>query len=491
MSADRRPPPRDLAEDVSHEDLFDWAKLRRYLVFSLGSVRRRPWLFVLVVSAMVGLTAGALAVLPKTYQVDCKLLAQKNSVLAVRADANLNDQPAHSAVEMIVRHENLQALIRQTDLLQEWPRRRAPILRFKDWVMGHFRAPPDEAQQMEALTGLLEKQLNVWTNLSEGTVNIGLHWPDPVMAYRLVDAAQQNFLEMRHVLEISTISEQISILEGHAAKLKQDIDKQVAELQRVRDQNAPKSARAARRAPEPRPAPVDPEVEELRRTLQARQRAIADLEDMRRRHLLDLQTRLAEQQAVFSENHPIILDLKESIQSLSRESPQLATLRQEEADLRRQLAARGADLQQIPGVPALPADLFRTDMAFAGEDSSTEYARSQLRFAAQQYASMQERINAAQVDLDTARAAFKYRYRMVVPPQIPNGPIKPKASLMMVAAVVAGLLLALFTTTLADLRSGLVLERWQLEDLLDASQQIVQVDFPWTPPPLPPGSARS
>ena len=65
-------------------------------------------------------------------------------------------------------------------------------------------------------------------------------------------------------------------------------------------------------------------------------------------------------------------------------------------------------------------------------------------------------------------AAFKYRYRMVVPPQIPNGPIKPKASLMMVAAAIAGLLLALFTTTLADLRSGVVLERWQLEDLLDA-----------------------
>src|SRR4051812_8602475 len=212
MSPDRRPPVHDLSEDVSHEDLFDWAKVRRYLTFSTGSVRRRPWLFIAVASAMVAFTAAALAVLPKTYQVDCKLLAQKNSVLAVRADANMNDQPARSAVEMIVRHENLQALIRQTDLLQEWPRRRAPILRFKDWLLGHFRAPPDENQQLEALTGLLEKQLTVWTNLNEGTVNIGLHWSDPVIAYRLVDAAQQNFLEMRHVLEISTISEQISIL---------------------------------------------------------------------------------------------------------------------------------------------------------------------------------------------------------------------------------------------------------------------------------------
>ncbi|HET9754854.1 MAG TPA: hypothetical protein VFP52_17910, partial [Myxococcales bacterium] len=476
MSPDRRAPPvHYLAEDVSHEDLFDWAKVRRYLVFSTGSVRRRPWLFLSVAGAMVALTAAALAVLPKTYQVDCKLLAQKNSVLAVRADANMNDQPARSAVEMIVRHENLVALIRQTDLLQEWPKRRAPILRFKDWVMGHFRAPPDENEQLEALTGLLEKQFNVWTNLNEGTVNIGLRWPDPVMAYRLVDAAQQNFLEMRHVLEISTISEQISILEGHAAKLKTEIDKQVAEVQRVREQNAPRGLRTARRAPETRSPPSDPEVDELRRTLQAKQRAIADLEEMRRRHLLELQTRLAEQRAVFSQNHPIIVDLKESIESLSRESPQLATLRAEEADLRRQLVAHGADPQQTQGVPGLPADLFRTDMISLGEDSATEYARSQLRFSVQQYAAMQDRINAAKVDLDTARAAFKYRYRMVVPPQIPNGPVKPKASLMLVAAAVAGLLLALFATTLADLRSGVVLERWQVEELLGAPQQIVQV----------------
>jgi hypothetical protein len=306
------------------------------------------------------------------------------------------------------------------------------------------------------------------------------------MAYRLVDAAQQNFLEMRHVLEISTISEQISILEGHAEKLKVDIDKQVSELQRIREQNAPRGARMARRAAEPKPAPSDPEVDDLRRTLQAKQRAIADLEDMRRRHLLELQTRLTEQRAVFSASHPVILDLEQSIESLSRESPQLATLREEEADLRRRLVAKGADPQQVPGVPAIPADLFRVDMAGLGEDSPTEYARSQLRFTVQQYAAMQDRINAAKVDLDTARAAFKYRYRMVVPPQIPNGPAKPKASLMMVAATIAGLLLALFATTLADLRSGVVLERWQLEDLLEAPRAIVQVRFPWTPPSLPP-----
>jgi len=79
---------------------------------------------------------------------------------------------------------------------------------------------------------------------------------------------------------------------------------------------------------------------------------------------------------------------------------------------------------------------------------------------------MRERIDSARIDLDTARAAFKYRYSVVIPPQVPRGPIKPKTPLVMAGAVIAGLVLALFATTFADFRAGVVLKHWQLEDLL-------------------------
>src|SRR5204862_7892321 len=157
---------------------------------------------------------------PKTYQVECRLLAQRNPVLAVRADASQATDPTKAAAENIVLHDNLQKLIHQTDLVAEWPKHRAPILRLKDWISAKMGSTPDPNELMNGLTGLLVKNLVVWTT-PEGAVVIRLVWPDDrVMAYRLVDAAQQNFLEMRHVIEVESIAVQIAIFEEHAANLK-------------------------------------------------------------------------------------------------------------------------------------------------------------------------------------------------------------------------------------------------------------------------------
>lgn len=479
------PQPHHPAYAPPSEELFDWQRARRYLVFALGSVRRRLLLFLSVSGGMVVLAAAALSVLPKTYQVESRLLAQKNPVLAVRADSSQMDLQTRAAAETIIRRDNLQALMRQADLLQEWQKSRAPILRLKDWVLRMVHLEPSAKDLTEGLTDLLEKNFTVWTT-PDGTVGIKVEWRDAPTAFRLVDAAQQNFMEKRYVLEVSTIDEQISILEGHAATLKKEIEAQVAELQRLRKTPGARGRRSLALGPAVRS--LDPDAPNLRAVLDGKRRAIADLEDSRRKKIAELQTRLTEQRAIYSENHPGLLDLERSIESLHRESPQLGVLRQEERDLRRQLADRSEDEGAIPGAPTIPADLFR-DLS-TDEDSSVEYARAQLQYAAQQYAGLRGRIDTARIDLDTARAAFKYRYSVVTPPQMPRGPIKPKTPLVMAAALIAGLVLALFATTLADIRAGLVLNRWQLEDLLGSAGTIVDVRLPWPPAgQLPPSKA--
>jgi hypothetical protein len=480
------PPPADF--NGPQEELFDWQKVRRLLFFTLRSVRRRLGLFLLVWVGMVGLAVGALYVMPKTYEVQSGLLAQRNPVLGSRGDPG-RDQPTRAAPELIMRTENLRALIEQTNLLQEWPKRRAPIQRLKDWVMVKLNRVPSQKELLHGLTGMLEKNLVVWTT-PDGTVRIKLTWPDALMAYRLVDAVNQNFLEERHVRDVSTIAEEIAILEVHAAQLREDIEKQVAEAQQLREQRSSerrssgqRMAAAAERA-KPAPvarAPVDPEVVNLRVTLEAKRRAIADIEEMRRRRMVELQTRLTEQRAVYSENHPALRDLQQSIESLKNESPQLAALRQEEVDLRQRLpSSRGvAPSAASSGLPMIPPDLFRFERdSREGEDPLIDYARTQLRLTVGQYASLRERINAARIELDTSQAAFKYNYSVLRSPEVPRNPIKPNATLMIAAATLVGLLLALFATSAADFRSGLLLETWQLESAIGPDQSIIEVRSP-------------
>jgi len=89
-----------------------------------------------------------------------------------------------------------------------------------------------------------------------------------------------------------------------------------------------------------------------------------------------------------------------------------------------------------------------------------------VRFAATNYNSFLDRIEGARLELDSARAASKYRYSIIVPPQKPRGPVKPKPPLVLGASLIAGLALALLSTSLKDLHSRRLLEGWQVERML-------------------------
>ena len=84
----------------------------------------------------------------------------------------------------------------------------------------------------------------------------------------------------------------------------------------------------------------------------------------------------------------------------------------------------------------------------------------------EKYDSLLDRINSARIELDTARAAFKYRYSIIRPPQLPKRPTKPKIPLVVAAGVMAAMGLAVIAAALSDLRSGRILEPWQVDRAL-------------------------
>ncbi len=94
------------------------------------------------------------------------------------------------------------------------------------------------------------------------------------------------------------------------------------------------------------------------------------------------------------------------------------------------------------------------------------YAKARLRFAMNNYDSLIERLGAAQIELDTARAAFKYRYSTIRPAELPKRWRKPKVPVVIAGGVFAAMVLAALAAALVDIRSRRLVERWQVERTL-------------------------
>ncbi len=467
MTVERtRGPPTDPDEF----QLVDVKQLKQWVQFVVHSVRRRKWAALGVWALVVAVTVAVLAILPRTYQVDAQLLTQRHTVMpalgnpgrTVPTEANV---PTRAAAETVLGHDNLLSLMKQTDLLNHWERSRTPILRFKDWVVSSVTNPSEE-DRVNAMVGFLENRFHITT--AESTITIGIDWPEPQMAYTLVDNALQNFLEQRHSAEVSSIAETISILESHATELKEQIDTAIEEVKHGQA-SSPKSAPEPA-DPTPRRDPTQDALRtraaELKALIDAKRRAINELDDFRRRRLAELQNELTQKRAVYADAHPVVAQVLQSIAALQEDSPQLTALRKE---------ARGLQDEYDKLSPRRSEGAFGGGRELAARrkapdplepDVQDEYSRTRLRFAMEKYDTLLDRLNSARIELDTARAAFKYRYTIVRPPQLPKRPIKPKVPVVLGGGMLVATLLAVIAAALADLRSGRILETWQVEQTL-------------------------
>ena len=215
--------------------------------------------------------------------------------------------------------------------------------------------------------------------------------------------------------------------------------------------------------------------------LEAKQRAISELEDYRNRRLLELEAKMTELRSKYTAAYPAIQDMDQNIKSLSHETPQVTALRAEVRDLqselqRRAQAATGGGSTFIGGGSAdpssggggggaapLPADI----MNLMEESARTvdPAVAAQLGYAVEKFATIRSQISSARIDLDTAQAAFKHRYKVIVPADTPLKPIKPKVSLITFAGLAGALLLGILTALAAELRSGKIVEQWQVQRL--------------------------
>lgn len=457
-------------------DVFGLRALRDHLGFVLRAPRRHPVIAIVTFLVVAGLVVGGVLAIPHRYQVQASLLAQRLPVLGTLTNPGVNrdrdwDAPTRAAREVVVRREHLVSLARSTRVLERYLEHRAPAIRARDWLVERItRKPRDLERLFDDLVDTLGDRL--WITVSpEGAVIVTVEWTDREVARDLVEAAVQTFLDERYASEIQAVGETVGILRSHDARVQSDIGATLADVEAKERalgiRSLPSNPPARPRPVLPRAAP-DEETPKLQAQLAARQRALSDLESFRSQRLAEAQTQLARDRTVYAPAHPSLIASEHAVSSLSQPSPQVAELRAEAERLEAQLAARGGAPVELAGGTT---DLGGPDGELADvrlrllstDDPRLAFDRRRLEDLVRQHSNLLDRIDAAAVEMDTARAAFKYRYSVIAPPRIPKQPAKPYALLAIVGALLGGVSMAFFACATIDLRSGRVLEDWQLE----------------------------
>ncbi|MDC0711217.1 chain-length determining protein [Stigmatella sp. ncwal1] len=479
------PAPDERLPEVERQQaqLFDWEQLSDYFGYVKSAVKRHKWLVLgtFLTTAFLGLAAAKL--LPRTWYAETKLLPRRASTIAAlvnpeRANllnpdppnpmrpANEVDAPTKAAAEAVLRRDNLVALVKKLNLLDRWEATRPPLLRFKDTVMRMLTSPPDEEARMDGMVGVLEKKLSVGTN--DGKVTIGVEWGDPQLAFELVDAAQQSFLQAREREEVSSIDDAITILEEHerqaADAVKESYDEfektfSAIMLERRRVVGDPRLI--------PRFSSTDQELAQLRFLIRAKRRAIADAQVQHNQRLTEMQDDLAQKREMYAPDHPAVVELEGRVASLRQGSPQVKALLTEEKDMLAEYADLGGKSLPFPDEPVPdPYGLERVLMGLLpaiSENPSAAVTLEQLRSRQSAQQQILKRIDSAKLERNIAMRSFKYRFTLLTPAEFPRKPIKPNALVISLGAVVAGLVLGVFAALARDVLSGRVLESWQVE----------------------------
>lgn len=475
------PPPSYVPErEETHApaDLIDWG----FLFDGLGFVRRaifRHWFLGLcIIAVMSGLGSLAAKLMPRKYHVETRMLTYRNLIISSLVNPGRSipmeaDQPTRAAWEMVLSRGNLKSVIKNAKLVEYWDHMRSPLSRMKEQLLKKPPPPMSDEDKEEALIAMLEGSLNVMAEGGSGTVTIGVDWSDPQLAFNIVEAASQNFLDMRHDSEMGAITEAVNILKTQVGNEAGNIKQAITDLERAVKQA---DARRKKKEADPKAASArqallqtDHALAQLKFLVQAKRRAIRDVEEFRSRRLAELRAQLTEQRVVFSPQHPVIVDLEQRVAAMQQDTPQLIGLRAEEQSLIQEyLRMGGTDVDSATEGSSLA--LGGTPMAGAllgtPDDPEVAVASDRLRMVVMRHQEKIRRLDLAQTELEISKASMKHRYSVLMPALFPEKPSKPNPKLIAIAGVVGGVALAVFAAVALDILRRRVLERWQVERLL-------------------------
>jgi uncharacterized protein involved in exopolysaccharide biosynthesis len=447
--------------------LFQPGELGDYVGFVARAARRRSILAVFILLLFASATVALIALVPRRYRVEGRLFAMpvEGTPGAVRGN---NGEPiglAQGAAEVIVTHQNLADLIREGDLVARWDAARPPLLRLLDRARVAVGAtkPLDAEAKERALIGYLRKKLVV--QVKGPDVFISVDWPEPRTAYEVIKASQKRFLVVRRAAELIPLERKVATVEAAATASQKRVDALAEQVD-----SAVKNKRHGAKASTVRGLQAegrfrdlpDPQLSRQRLQIIAQRKAIAELEDARRKRLTELNATLAEQRAVLARENPAIVETEDKIRAVEAQNGAIEQLRAQEQDLLAAYVSEGgkeSELSQDP-LPTWPTELKE-------DDESIAYGKARIAMELSALQQLLGQLAEAQVTLASARASFDSRYMIVIPAEEPEEPIAPRFGLLMTSGLVAGVLLAIVGAVMAELRGGIIRESWQVDRQLE------------------------
>ena len=469
---------------------FDLQAAKDLLGFAVRAPRRRPFLALCIFVIVGGLGLTVAATMPRIYNVTVKLFAQRTSVLpevGTLRQAREEDYPMRNVADVIRQHDNMVDLLERTNLVGRFFAERSPALRLKDQIFATIGTPLSEDDKKAAVLATLDKKLTVIADAD--SVTISVDWFDAKATLDVAAVLEQNLLEARYDSEVAMISDAVGVLEQHAKAKATKVDEALAEFVSQRERLLPDPAEpdtssgmpGQRRAPVARrssggAAAPSTDTDVARELEETRQR-IRSLEDGRQRQIDSVRDQLRQAQLTLTPQHPTVIGLQRAFEGLSEPSPQLAELKANERKLMSVIVAPAAPPAAAPasgGTPAAvaPAQLPVPSPAGSAARLATENevekspalapARQHLESVVLEYQEASNRVDGAKLELELARRAVAYRYRVITPPELPRKTKRPMGLIVGAGSLIAGVLLALVGSTFADLLGGVLLETWQV-----------------------------
>ncbi len=479
------------APDEGEADGIDLERIREMAGFVLRAARRRARLAVMTFVVIAGLGLTIAATMPRTYSSEVKLLARRSPLLRPNAQSQqVDENPTKNVSAMIMRRDNLVQLAKEEHLLERFAQTRSGPLRLKDSVLAWLFGAQSDEEKLHILVLTLEQKLTVEVEKDDATVDITVDWANPQIAYDLVTRVEKNFLELRYDSDVAAINDSVNVLDDHAKHELAIVDTDLAEFQAIVAERtasttvvnpaAPAAApvRAGVAAPRSQASLSTPLAvnSDLAKALEEKRMQIRAAEEGQRHALETLRAQLVQAQLTLTPMHPTVIALQQQLDALSQTPAELTQLRSEERALMAQIAPPRAVTQVATAMPlrggpapegsatTTPANPTAAPLGpnTLDRDGPLQLAQAKLAAAIRNSEEALGRVDEAKEELDFTRAAYKYRYSVFTPAEVPTKPKKPTAILVGVGSVLAAALLAILLAAASDMATGLVVESWQV-----------------------------